>query len=115
MHAAGIGSIAGVGAAQIGLRGTIDDDFRREVIQQIMCNEVINLESLGRRLDFDPYDYFAPEFARLAPLEHDGLIAVQQHTITITDTGRLLRRNVAMVFDAYLTRAANSPAYSRAI
>jgi oxygen-independent coproporphyrinogen-3 oxidase len=89
--------------------------IRREVIQQIMCNDVIDFEVLGSRFGFDAGDCFAPEFERLAPLARDGLIVLQPGRITVTATGRLLRRHVAMVFDACLTRAAAAPAYSRAI
>ena len=100
------------------LRGvalTEDDEIRREVIQQIMCNDVIDFEILGDRFAIDANRYFAPEFARLDPLARDGLIVLEPGRITVTETGRLLRRNVAMVFDAYLTRAIAAPAFSRAI
>ena len=100
------------------LRGvalTRDDEIRREAIQQIMCNDVIDLAALGSRFGIDSRDYFAPELARLAPLARDGLIDLQATGITITEAGRLLRRNVAMVFDAYLPRATTAPLYSRAI
>lgn len=92
-----------------------DDEIRREAIQQVMCNDVVDLTALGRRFDIDARDYFAPELARLAPLARDGLIDLQATRITITETGRLLRRNVAMIFDAYLPRATTAPLYSRAI
>ena len=100
------------------LRGIVltrDDEIRREAIQQIMCNDVIDLAALGSRFGIDSGDYFASEFARLAPLAGDGLIDLQATRIAITETGRLLRRNVAMVFDAYLPRATTAPLYSRAI
>jgi oxygen-independent coproporphyrinogen III oxidase len=100
------------------LRGvalTPDDEIRREAIQQIMCNDVIDFEALGRSFEFDASTYFASEFVRLEPLARDGLIVLEPRRITVTETGRLLRRNVAMIFDAYLTRATAAPAYSRAI
>ncbi len=100
------------------LRGvalTQDDEIRREVIQQIMCNDVIEFAALGSYFGIDPGHYFATEFARLVPLAGDGLIDLRPGRIAVTETGRLLRRNVAMIFDAYLTCTAAAPAYSRAI
>ena len=100
------------------LRGvalTRDDEIRREVIQQLMCNDVTELTVLDDQFEMDSSRYFASELARLEPLAKDGLIELEPGRITVTETGRLLRRNIAMVFDAYLTRAAAAPAYSRAI
>jgi oxygen-independent coproporphyrinogen III oxidase len=100
------------------LRGvalTRDDQIRREVIQQVMCNDSIDFEALDKLAGIDSRAYFASEFTRLDPMQQDGLLVLEPGRMTITDTGRLLRRNIAMVFDAYLTSAAAAPTYSRAI
>ena len=57
---------------------------------------------LGFDLDFD--SYFSPELPQLQALEADGLIKVLDDGIEVTPTGRLLIRNIASVFDTYLTR-----------
>jgi oxygen-independent coproporphyrinogen-3 oxidase len=46
---------------------------------------------------------FAPELEQLAPLADDGLVErARDGSLALTPLGRLLVRNVAMVFDAYL-------------
>jgi len=69
------------------------------------------------RVDFERY--FADELERLAPFEADGLLQRDAHGLRITPEGRLLVRNVAMVFDAHLARSSPSasslPRYSRVV
>jgi len=98
-----------------GIALTRDDEIRREVIQQVMCNDIIDFRSLGRGFDVDAASYLAADIERLRPFADDGLIELLPGVVKVTNTGKLLRRNIAMVFDAYLAHAAASPAYSRAI
>jgi oxygen-independent coproporphyrinogen-3 oxidase len=93
-----------------------DDILRAAVIQELMCHERVDFSSLSRQLGCDLERYFAVELRRLEPLAADGLIERREHEIVVTDTGRLLIRNVAMVFDAYLQQPAGAAAaYSRTI
>ncbi len=45
---------------------------------------------------------FACELERLKPLEVDGLVEVTGAGIDVLPAGRMLVRNVAMIFDRYL-------------
>ena len=54
--------------------------------------------------------YFADSLRQLALLEEDGLVEIGRRRIDITPRGRLLMRNIAMCFDAYLTAAGFSGA-----
>ena len=47
----------------------------------------------------------------------DGLVTFDNGTISVTENGRLLVRNVAMAFDAYLgnSRGAGKPMYSKTV
>jgi oxygen-independent coproporphyrinogen-3 oxidase len=98
-----------------GLRITEDDHLRRSVINRILCHCVLETREVedeyGLRFD----DYFAPEQARLAELEQDGLIARAPGTITVTPLGRIFIRNVAMVFDPYLQRPKEKPLFSKTL
>ena len=49
--------------------------------------------------------YFARELAVLARLERDGLASAGEDWISVSMKGRLLIRNVCMVFDRYLNTA----------
>jgi oxygen-independent coproporphyrinogen-3 oxidase len=57
---------------------------------------------------------FASELERLVPLAADGLVEVTNTGINILADGRMLVRNVAMIFDRYLGKTA-SQRFSRTI
>ncbi|MFM6024001.1 MAG: coproporphyrinogen III oxidase, partial [Dolichospermum sp.] len=57
--------------------------------------------------------YFCYELQELQPLENDGLVNVFTDEIHITDIGRLLVRNIAVIFDDH-TRTRETK-FSRAI
>ncbi len=80
-----------------------EDDFvRREVIMDIMCNLGVSFRKIDDMFGIVFEDYFARELEELRELEEDGLIRVRDRRIEILPVGRMLIRNVAMVFDAYL-------------
>jgi oxygen-independent coproporphyrinogen-3 oxidase len=58
--------------------------------------------------------YFGKELEQLAVLREDGLVDLTGGRIALTPVGRLLMRNVAMTFDAYLG-ADDRPPMSRMI
>jgi oxygen-independent coproporphyrinogen-3 oxidase len=92
-----------------------DDRIRAAVIQALMCYGSIERRAISRQFGIEFDDYFAQELELLRPMENDGLVEVRPARILVSPAGRLLLRNVAMVFDAYLKRGAVRPAYSRAI
>ena len=92
-----------------------DDQLRADLIQQLMCQGEIPISTLERRYGIDFGTYFAEAMERLVPLQSDGLVVVGPERIQVTARGRLLLRNVAMCFDHYLQRPAETPRFSRAI
>jgi oxygen-independent coproporphyrinogen-3 oxidase len=89
--------------AERGIRLDADDQRRRDVITQIMCNFEVDLSG-----NWDE------EIASLQPLADDGLVVLDGNHLQVTELGRLFVRNVAMVFDAYLRRDMARP-FSRAV
>ncbi|MDC8012613.1 oxygen-independent coproporphyrinogen III oxidase [Tahibacter soli] len=99
-----------------GLALRFDDRLRRDVIERLMCRDVVDFATISRLYDIDFATYFAPELERLKTLERDGLVSVGRTRIAVTPRGRFLLRVVAMAFDAYVKRPGESaPRYSRAI
>ncbi|KQY16225.1 coproporphyrinogen III oxidase [Massilia sp. Root133] len=102
-----------------GLALSGDDLLRREVIQKLMCDFALDLRDLAASRDVDVAARFAPELARLADLARDGLLAVTPDRIDVTPKGRLLVRNICMVFDDYFGKPAAVPLqrmqYSRTV
>ena len=92
-----------------GVRLSMDDALRRSVIQKLMCQFEVSMEAIELAFPIVFRTYFAAELAQLAGLERDGLVEVGDDWITVTLKGRLLIRNVCMVFDRYLaTRGAGT-------
>ena len=81
---------------------TDEDKARRETIMRVMCDLSLDYAAMSRRLGLDFASYFAREIEALAALEADGLVRRSPTGLEVTDTGRLLIRNIAMRFDAYL-------------
>jgi oxygen-independent coproporphyrinogen-3 oxidase len=97
-----------------GARLSMDDALRRSVIQKLMCQFELSIAAIELAFPIAFDTYFAREMAQLAELERDGLVEVAPDWISVTLKGRLLIRNVCMVFDRYL--ATRGPAtHSRTV
>jgi len=80
---------------------TAEDRLRGEIIRQLMCAFSLDIPDIERRFAVTFADQFAPELEQLRRLGEDGLLSLSPQRITLTPAGRLLARNVAVVFDAY--------------
>lgn len=79
-----------------------DDKIRRAVIMDLICHFQLDFASIewGFGIKFDTY--FADELLRLDEMGADGLLQLNEDSIQVLDKGKLLIRNICMVFDAYL-------------
>jgi len=91
-----------------------EDTLRRRVIQDIMCQGVMDFEQLEAEFGIQVGQHFARELNNVTELVADGLIMLGTNKLQVTPKGRLFLRNIAMVFDEYIT-AAGPERYSRAI
>lgn len=89
-----------------GVRLSQDDLIRRTVIMELMCQFQLSVDALENKyhlgFDLDFNGYFAEALPKLDALEVDGLLHRWGDGIEVTPAGRLLIRNIAAVFDAYL-------------
>lgn len=92
---------------------TRDDQIRREVIMRLMCDLELDFDARGAVHGIDFRSYFAPEIESLKPLSEDGLLSFDSKGLRVTPLGRLLIRNVACRFDAYMGKGAQG--FSKAI
>jgi len=93
-----------------------DDVLRREVITELMCNFRLKKEKIEVKYDISFDAYFAEALSQLQSLEIDGLVELNKESISVTDAGRLLIRNIAMKFDAYLMKKEkDKPQFSRTV
>lgn len=91
-----------------------DDQLRRAVITYIICHFELNFSSIEDAFSINFAEYFAKELKDLAPMEVDGLITISATGIQVLSAGRLLIRNVCMVFDKYLLQK-NQQQFSKVI
>jgi oxygen-independent coproporphyrinogen-3 oxidase len=98
-----------------GLELSADDLVRRAVIQALMCHFMLSKESIeiAHLIDFDRY--FSIELTDLSELERCGLLELDERWINVKAKGRMLIRNVCMVFDKYLRHEREIQRYSRVI
>ncbi len=85
-----------------GVRLTADDRLRRDVITQLMCNLELRFDEFEAAYGIRFADTFEPELERLRGFEQDGLVSVNGGKLEVQMAGRMLVRNIAMVFDRYL-------------
>jgi len=104
---------AGRLATERGLLLSPDDELRRQIITDIMCNLRLDYAAIGARFGIDVTKTFAGAIAALAPLEADGLVKRTASGLAVTELGRPLVRNVALCFDAYATPADGKAAAGR--
>jgi len=81
-----------------------DDKLRRAVITQLICHFQLNFLDIESQFAIDFKDHFSSELQQLVPMAEDGLLSLDQQQITILSPGRLLIRNICMVFDKYLAQ-----------
>lgn len=100
-----------------GLVMSEDDRIRNDVIMDLMCNLVIHKPRIVERWGIDFDQYFGTALDGLREMQDDGLVNLLEDRVEVTDRGRLLVRNAAMFFDAYLQPAGSSdkPLYSRTV
>jgi oxygen-independent coproporphyrinogen-3 oxidase len=85
-----------------GIRLSADDRLRRDVITELMCNLELRFDEIEARHCVHFPTVFAAELERLRELEKDGLVARGMNRLEVLPAGRMLVRNIAMVFDRYL-------------
>ncbi|MBW1842781.1 MAG: oxygen-independent coproporphyrinogen III oxidase [Deltaproteobacteria bacterium] len=97
---------------------TRDDIERRWVIGRLMCHGVLRAEEFEAAFGQPFATRFASELQQLDPFVADDLIErADDGSIVVLPLGRLLVRNVAMTFDAYLAdqRKGDKPMFSKTV
>lgn len=97
-----------------GLALTRDDLVRGTVIQALMCQFRLSVQSIETSHLIDFADYFASELGELRMLADEGLLDIRPDAIEVTAKGRPLVRVICMVFDRYL-REGRRASYSRVL
>ncbi|HXP77816.1 MAG TPA: oxygen-independent coproporphyrinogen III oxidase [Stellaceae bacterium] len=86
-----------------GIALAASDFFRAEIIERLMCDFRIDLAKVAARHGRTFAD-LEREYARLAEMEADGVVTLEESIVSVTPTGKDFVRSVCAVFDRYLDR-----------
>ncbi len=92
-----------------------DDLFRQYIITQLICHFSLKFSDVDDRYLIDFQEYFYNEIQALKMMQNDGLLTMDLEGIKISAAGRLLVRNICMVFDKYLRQSTANQSFSKAI
>jgi oxygen-independent coproporphyrinogen III oxidase len=98
-----------------GVSVNTDDLIRKAVIFELICHFELNIKSIEQRFGIRFSKYFYSEIKMLQPFVKDGLIESSHQSIKVTSQGRLLIRNICMLFDAYLNELQQINNFSKVI
>lgn len=84
------------------IKTSIKDRLREYVIMNLLCHDYVDFKDVNQKFGIDAITYFIDEIAQLGAMQGDRLIDMDAAGIRVLPRGRLLGRNVAMVFDEYL-------------
>ena len=97
---------------------TRDDIERRWVIGRLMCHGELRADEFEAAFGQPFASRFASELQQLEPIAADGLVEqAPDGSLVVTPLGRLLVRNIAMTFDAYLAdqQKGEQPMFSKTV
>jgi len=85
-----------------------DDMLRQAVIMELMANFSIDIKRVEAEHNIVFADYFADALVALEEFVEGELVTITDTKITVSATGTLLIRNIAMPFDAYMGKYGGS-------
>lgn len=85
-----------------GIELSADDRLRRDIILRLSCDFALDFAAIEQRHAINFADYFADALTGLTVMQTDGLLVINKQGVQILPAGRLLIRNICMVFDKYL-------------
>lgn len=102
-------------AMEQGISLSDDDLIRGDVIRALMCNLFVDKQEIARKYQINFDEYFHAELLSLDTFIKDDLVTTSEHWIAVSPKARLLIRNIAMSFDAYMKKHLNQQRFSRVI
>lgn len=87
-----------------GIKLTEDDVLRNFVIMELMSNFKLNITRVEKEFGINFKKYFEDGLNQLNEFVEADLISITDEEITVSTTGTMLIRNIAMAFDAYMQK-----------
>ncbi|MGB9591886.1 MAG: oxygen-independent coproporphyrinogen III oxidase, partial [Candidatus Kryptoniota bacterium] len=103
-------------ATALGYYMTQDDIIRKDVIMRLMCDMELSKSKIEEKFGINFDEYFKSSLPKLEEFVQDELLELTDDKIIIKGMGRLVIRNIAMAFDAYLEKMMKEkPIFSRTV
>lgn len=100
----------------VGYRMSQDDIIRKHVIMRLMCDMELTKSEVEEKFNIKFDDYFVDSIQKLNEFVEDGLVELSGDKIIVSLMGRLVIRNIAMCFDAYIDKMMKEkPIFSRTV
>ena len=100
----------------LGYKMTEDDIIRQHVIMRLMCDMELDKREVEQKFGINFDDYFSSAFPKFEEFVKDDLLELTDDQIIVKGMGRLVIRNIAMAFDAYLEKMIKEkPIFSRTV
>ena len=100
----------------VGYKMSADDQIRKTVIIRLMCDMELEKAAIEKQFGITFDDYFSDALYKLEAFVPDGLVTLTKDKIVVNGLGRLIIRNIAMGFDAYLEKMMKErPIFSRTV
>lgn len=106
---------AGLPVVERGFRLRPEDILRRDVIMNLMCNFEIDFSRLRKTYGIDFSEHFSGAFSELQKLADTGHIDLSKDRVVLRPLGQLFVRNLAMLFDEYLSGSPEDLKYSSTV
>jgi oxygen-independent coproporphyrinogen-3 oxidase len=91
-----------------------DDLLRREIIMDLMCCTTLNIAEIEAKYQISFAEYFHDELERARFYADEGLLDLNDASVSVTSKGRMFVRAFSMIFDHYLSRQSGAK-YSKLI
>lgn len=94
-----------------------EDRLRAAIIERVMCDYTVDLETVCKRFNVSPDEVLARSTPMLDTLVADGIAERSRYTIRVQNRARPLVRAVAAAFDEYLGQGQKQgqPRHARAV
>lgn len=92
-----------------------EDHLRRAVIMRLMCDFKIDFKDFEDEFNITFKQHFSDALVDLKAMQDDGLLMLTDDSLTVLPAGRLMIRNVAMVFDEHLRHQAKQKQFSKVL
>lgn len=92
-----------------------EDHLRRHVIMRLMCDFSLDFTAIEKLFNINFNNHFSDAIEDLAPMQQDGLLELNSDGLIVQPAGRMLIRNIAMLFDEHLRKKQEEIRYSKVI